>query len=377
MLYSTIVEKDESGLLMIIRAAERFDEHRFLEGIQRRCYTAADIQQAIDQVRIYQARMNGEARALAAFSETFLAEYATDNNKCFETAQLLFNRIRSTISASRKVFKKTCPIIRKRQPQRAERPSVFSRSLLSRVECGQDLFGILSFEESVQTLYAELQAFFTTVIQTLCLCRYMIMTESAIRSDADRCALIYKDCERKVLGGARELSKFLSSCKVQGESELAERKARARSLKDFYRDNYHKWDTGQFRMSVAVELVRQGQNMGLTDVEAVLWHGRHEKALKVREVVSRFDELTGAEGQKGKLDSGLLVTFLKWCEVDLDKEKLLYEDYFCKEYRGRFQTLKWNSISQERKSRKESGIGDAEMAKSFELTSGRVLNYEL
>ena len=366
MLYNTIVDKDEQGLLMILRAAEKFNEDRFLEGIHQRCYTAEDIQQAIDQVRAYQARLNTEARALVCFSHTFLQEYATDNNKCFETAHALFNRIRSTISASRKVFKKTCPIIRKRQPQQAGRPSVFLRSVLARGECPQDMFGLLSYEESVQTLYSELQAFFTIIITTLGLCRYMIRTEQAIREDGDRCAQIYRDCEKKVMGGVRELTKFLSTTKALPESELAERKAKARSMKDFYKENYHKWDTGQFRMLVALEVLNKGHNAGLTDLEALLWSDDHAKALRVREVVARFDELDNVEGQKGKLNSGTLVSFLKWCAVDADKEKKLYEEYFCKEYHGRYQALRWNGVSQERKNRKELGVSDESMAEDFE-----------
>ena len=366
MLYSTIVEKDDSGLQMIIRAAERFDEQRFLQGIQQRCYTAEDILRAIDQVRIYQSRLNTEARALVAFSERFLQDYATDNNKCYETAEMLFNRIRSTISASRKVFKKTCPIIRRQQPQRTERPSVFMRSMLSHGECGQDLFGVMSFEDSVQTLYAELQSFFTTVITTLCLCRYMIKTERAIREDGVRCAKIYKECERRALGGVREMTKFLSAANLLPESELAERKAKARSIGDFYQENYHRWNAEQFRMSVAVEVLRRGRNDGLTAVEAWLWPADHERVVRVRTAIARFDELEGVEGQKGKLDSGTLVCFLKWCGVDAEKEKKLYEEYFCKEYVGRYQKLTWGAVSLERKNRKENEVSSEEMAADFE-----------
>ena len=88
---------------------------------------------------------------------------------------------------------------------------MFMRSMLSHGECGQDLFGVMSFEDSVQTLYAELQSFFTTVITTLCLCRHLIKTERAIREDGVRCAKIYKDCEQRALGGVRELTKFFCS----------------------------------------------------------------------------------------------------------------------------------------------------------------------
>nr|MCR4853402.1 hypothetical protein [Prevotella sp.] len=62
MRYTTIVEKDEKGLQMIIRAAQQFEEDRFLEGLNQRCYTDEDIRQTIDQVRIYQSRLNTEAR---------------------------------------------------------------------------------------------------------------------------------------------------------------------------------------------------------------------------------------------------------------------------------------------------------------------------
>ena len=71
MRYSTIVDKDERGLIKIIEAAQKFEEDRFLEGIRQRCYTAEDIQVAIDRIREYQAKLNTEARALVfSFSNT-------------------------------------------------------------------------------------------------------------------------------------------------------------------------------------------------------------------------------------------------------------------------------------------------------------------
>jgi hypothetical protein len=89
--------------------------------------------------------------------------------------------------------------------------------------------------------------------------------------------------------------------------------------------------------------------------------------------VERFDELNGAEGQKGKLDSGLVVEFLKWCGVEPSKEKKLYEEYFCRNYHGRFQLLSWKTISQVRKSRMDSRIGDEEQASSFQKVLNRLI----
>ena len=106
MRYSTIVEKDDKTLVEIITALEQFEQDRFIAGIQARHYMKYDIEQALDMVTSYQSRMNVEARSLVRFSETFIRQFATDNNKCFETAQRYFNRIRSTLCAIKKVFQK-------------------------------------------------------------------------------------------------------------------------------------------------------------------------------------------------------------------------------------------------------------------------------
>jgi hypothetical protein len=369
MRYTTIVDKDERGLIQIIEAAKKFEEDRFLEGIRQRCYTAADVQTAIDRVREYQSRLTSEARALVYFSETFLQQYATDNNRCFETAQLLFNRIRSTLKASRAVFRKTCPTRRRVQPAVCERPSIYLRSVLSGGECNRDLFGIQSYEDSVQTLYMEMKTFFTTVITTLGLCHYMIRTERAIREDGDRCEQIYKECEARALGSIREVTRVLESVKTLPENELNERKARARSSKDFYRENYHQWDTGQFRMSVALDVLRKGRNDGLTDEETRLWPDDHQHALRVKEVIGRIDTLPGIEGNPNKLKGSFVVELIKWAAVgSQDREKAFY-DYFCRQYRaqgGRYETPSWNAISTERKNRRDMGISDDEQVRSFE-----------
>ena len=107
MRYTTIVEKSDKTLLEIIGALEQFEKDRFIAGIQARHYTKFQIEQTLDMVRSYQSRMNMEARSLMCFSENFIQQFATDNNKCFNEAQRYFNRIRSTLCALKKVFQKT------------------------------------------------------------------------------------------------------------------------------------------------------------------------------------------------------------------------------------------------------------------------------
>ena len=364
MRYNTIVEKSEDGLCEIIRAVEQFEEDRFLAGLQVRRYTMYDVQQMTLTVREYQARMNREVLALGSFSETFIQEYATDHNKCFETAERLFNRLRTTIGASRKVFRKTCPIVRRQVPSSTD-VSVFRRSVLSFAACQRDVFGVGSYEDSVRLLYEDLKTFFTTVIQALMLCRNMIHAELAVRQDEAQCLAIYRGCREKVLAGVKDLATTVGLVMV-ADSELDRRRLSAKSLAGYAQENYHRWGTSEFRASILVEAVRQGRNNGLTDDEARLWPDDHEKALQVRSIIERFDELEGVEGSKGKLNGSLLVEFIKWCGVRKDMEKNLYETYFCTTYKGRLKLLTWNTVYKVRRDREAGGITDEEERMAFE-----------
>ena len=367
MKYKTIVDKNEGSLLQIIKAAESFNAGGFLENLRKRNLSTYEIEQLTDEVREYQLKMNREVKALVRFSETFLSSYATENNRCFETAERLFNHIRSTISAARKLLRKTCPRRMGRQPEGKERPLFYLRSTLTIGTHTGDLFGIESFEASVQTLFENMTTFFSTVINTLALCHSMIVSESEIRQDADRCMSIYNDTCARLMDEVRQMSRWLESVRQLPESQLLKRKNQARSEKSFARENYHQYTPAELKQMLVLEMVKKGHNDGLTDEEALFWPDDHDQALRVRRVIPLFDQL-GAEGMKGKMDSGVIIEFLKWCKVESKLEKQLYQ-YFCQAYKdqgGRLQTLGWSSVCQVRKDRREQQISDEEQAESFE-----------
>ena len=373
MRYRTIVEKNESSLLQIIQAVESFNAGGFLESLRRRNLSTYEIDQMVDEVRMHQIKMNREVKALVRFSETFLISYATENNRCYETAEQLFNRIRSTISGARKVLRKTCPRRMRRQPEGKEQPLFYLRSMLTVGSHTGDLFGIESFECSVQQLFHVMTTFFATVLSTLALCHRMIVSEREIRQDADRCLDIYNDTCAKLMDEVNQMSRWLGDVKDLSENTLLKRKHQTRSEKAFARENYHQYTPAELKQMLMIEVLRRGQNDGLTEEEALLWPNDHEQALKVRRVIPLIDQL-GAEGLKGKMDSGLIIEFLKWCKVDSKLEKRLYQ-YFCRAYKeqgGRLQVLGWSSISQVRKDRRDREISDEEQAASFERLLSRI-----
>ena len=58
MIYSTIVEKNESALQQIIDALDLFEKERFVAGIQAGRFSKYEIVQTLEMVQVYQKRMN-------------------------------------------------------------------------------------------------------------------------------------------------------------------------------------------------------------------------------------------------------------------------------------------------------------------------------
>ena len=364
MRYSTIVEKDDKTLLEIIDMLEQFEKERFIAGLQMRHYSTFQIEQTLDMVRSYQSRLNMEARALSNFSESFIRQFATDNNKCFKEAQRYFNRIRSTLCALKKVFQMTCQKSMAQLPEGKEHPSVFERSPLGKGAYMVDMYGLASYDDAVQQLYHEMETLLTTATATLALCHQMIENEKMIREDAELLKSIYHNSCQQLMGSVREYAGMMEAPDQLPETDLNKRRRKARSMDDFLRAEYHNVPKQEFKKYVWLEAVRQGRNDGLTEEETFLWPNNHEKVQAVRWAIENFD-MMDVEGQLGKLNSVSMVYFLKWCGVEKAKEKRLYQ-YFCDTYKGKFHPLVWSSISKERKEQHERGITDRGAAATFQ-----------
>ena len=364
MRYSTIVEKDDKTLLEIIDMLEQFEKERFIAGLQMRHYSTFQIEQTLDMVRSYQSRLNMEARALSNFSESFIQQFATDNNKCFKEAQRYFNRIRSTLCALKKVFQMTCQKSMAQLPEGKENPSVFERSPLGKGAYMVDMYGLASYDDAVKQLYHEMETLLTTATATLALCHQMIENEKMIREDAELLKSIYHNSCQQLMGSVREYAGMMEAPDQLPETDLNKRRRKASSMDDFLRAEYHNVPKQEFKKYVWLEAVRQGRNDGLTEEETFLWPNNHEKVQAVRWAIENFD-MMDVEGQLGKLNSVSMVYFLKWCGVEKAKEKRLYQ-YFCDTYKGKFHPLVWSSISKERKEQHERGITDRGAAATFQ-----------
>ena len=366
----TIVEKDSSGLEKVLEALEGLLEERFVEGIKSKHRTLYEVEQALEMVRIYQHKINIESKSLTRFSENFIRQYATNNNACFSTAEVLFKKIQSTIKCLKEIFRKTTPRDNRQLPQGVEPPSVFDKSTLTNGEYTPDMYGLDSFPQPVRDLYHAIDTIFASSASVLALCHLMIEQEAEIRGDIVQIRQIYDESCDELLDAVRGFSKFMILEEQLPQNELEERRQKAgiKNFDQFLMDNYHKVDKDVFTQFLVIKTIREAKAQGLTEIEAELWRKNPEKGLLVRKVVENFDLIHGIEGEKDKLDSEAMVMFLKWCEVSESMEIRVYKEYFVPKYSsvGKLKILGWNTISGKRKQMKEQGFSDEVLISNFQ-----------
>lgn len=336
---------------MIIEAAKKFEQGKYLDAIYNCRLKKEDILGIAEYVKEYKARLSREHLALAKFALTFNNEYATENNKCFDSAEKLFGKIRSTICSSKRIYKRFCRTVRKRSPPAAPLgPSVFKRSELVNDYFSEQFFGIETYDECVKNLYEQLEDFFIELLKCLALCRMIIMEESTIRHSPERCMNIYRDCYDKMVNNSRMMVRAFKECKMVPNSEFEERKKNAVSLRDFICSNYHMYDLSQFQMHVVVSELRKDGSM--TDVEKILFGPNNKEfAEKAKLVIQHFDELenNAHKGKhKNKHSAYCVASFMLWCGVGItldDKVKMFVEDYFNNTYKGEYPPAKTNAVN--------------------------------
>ena len=356
------IEKSEEGLDQIIQAAVLFEENRYLEAVRTKNMTEHEMMHLTEDVKLWHSRMRKESLKLAAFSDKFLDEFATDNNRRFQDAYEMFSKVRSTIAGSRKMFKKFCMRMMKNPSNPNASRSVYDRSILSAHVVSRDLFGIQSYNDKVQTLYEEMKDFFTTLVLTLALCHRMIRDEKIIRQDAARCLDIYRKCRADILSSARLFAKtFDVKEKTASESELIERRKNAKSLQEWAQKNYHRMNKSEQMTLVAYEVISEGTRQGMSKDESLLWPDNPDMVKNVKNALALLDAMLPAD--KRNIDGYTLLKFIKWCKVSEKNERKLYE-YIKANYSGTKHIVGWTQVFNVRKYYND--IPDEKLAEAFE-----------
>lgn len=155
MRYTTKIEQSEESMFLIFQQIQTFDRDKVLDAIVQKRMDGYDVQQITALAKEYHAKLYGEKVALGRFAQDFLKQFATVNNKCYETIKMLFNKNRSTVCGIKKIYKKFCKHVRSKQIE----VSALTHSLISDRPYARDFFGIETYGDAVVELCQELESF--------------------------------------------------------------------------------------------------------------------------------------------------------------------------------------------------------------------------
>lgn len=342
----TIVDKSEDGLLQLIAQAEAFEQDNYIQAIREKRLNREEVMKLTDKVHEARRKMCNEFYAIAKFATTFNKQFATRNNGCFSSAEKLFKRLCSSLKGTREMYGKFC---RRRHPSEVKRASValFERSLLSRRQAEEDLFGMVSYEAYVQDLYDEMVAFNKELVFGLVMCRQVLRDESIIKSDPERCLEIFKQCSEEAVATQKNAFAFLSAANTVAvpQSEYEERLSKAKSVQDFATEYFHNMETDDFNNMILCHIVKESKLNGLTDDETILWPKNNPLALKTRKIIEHFDDLN-PKGRGNNLEAAKVAILMDWSGITgTGNEKFFVETYFPKIYSGAYNVPKANSVN--------------------------------
>lgn len=384
MLYSTIVQRDETGFNNIYEAAQEFEAENVLEAILTCKFDQKKIEKTLNLLRHYQYRLNNESMDLVEFSENFIEQYATDHNECFRLTEKLIRRIGTTMTGSMKIFRSFCPVVRRRLDERHNIVPVLDYSRLTFRQFHGQFFGVEPYIESVKTLLHELASFFYHLVTTMKICKDMIRKEEETRKDVQKLKAIFeKDCD-EVLHSVREVFSTFDKIQLVSEEELAERRKNATPMEVWLPRDYHRYDRQWIKTEGIKIRIATGNQYGLDNEAALLWNNNPEWGQTVCSILPKLDTLglpyknskkAAERGKKGTYDSRVMVYMIKWSGVssidtegrikDEEKERRFY-NYCIKNFDGDYLFPTWPAVCRERKYLYSQNVSHEWFVKNFE-----------
>ncbi len=343
MQYSTILEASQETFEQIINSCNGFEVAKVLEAIRERDYDQGEIELMTCEVRETQCKLKKNLVALQNFATVYNKQYATDNNKCYSTAKAMCQKMIPTIAGVKKIFKRLCPINRKKLVDAQGNPvkaSVFTHSHLANVPYSHDLFDMESFPDYVQELCYALCDFCTDLRNIFQLCNTVLAKEDDIRTHPDKCTQIYKENYDKVAKNSRDTIKTINNLGGNLQMDaMSERKNGCRSLQQMICDCFHLFNPSQFQMYVIYDVISEGKKEGLTTTEALLWKDNHQMALDARFVIENFDKLApkgrmNTKEGKHHVKSSYVAMLEEWTGIKGSGNESKFVRYFTETYKG-------------------------------------------
>lgn len=354
MYFTANIYDPVTGFNQICEAATKFNTDRFLYALQYKNWNEQKLELMGNEVATYRMKLETEYDRLVEFSKVFNKEFVTMNNKCFSSALMMLNKLRSGISETKRIFTKFCPRAHKENLLRAfaNMPvSAYEYSYISSETYQLPLFKFEGYPACVSGLYNEMEKFFLVLISCIKLCKQVLDEENKIKSDNKYCKYLFDEFKKKVLYEIADIIMMIPS----DSEELSEDKNLAIASRNHFENDeawapvgFHNYSRTDVKKLIIKQVLEEEEGSDLTPKEKLLFGIDEAKVHKYRHIIRQFDELIPESYHRKNLPAKYIQMFFQFVSIPFKLESDAV-DYFNEIYLSsanhKFTTVSYQAVN--------------------------------
>ena len=348
MSYPLYIEASEETLRKLDEKFKPVAEDRFLYSLQQKRWTIEDVHTFNARLQISYDYTLKEYERIQELRKTYNREYPTDHKKYFSTAIELMSKMRSTLSAYRKIADGFQPK-KKRGSKQKEGVTACDRTPLYNGAYSQDAFGWEVYpDKAVKDLLNNLNDYLGLAGKSLDLCLEVIDEEKAIRANPEWAYALYQNSFDRSVSNCRLMIEYMKQKDEDIDNDIVKAMEEAEDVKQLIAELYHAFSHSDFNFYCACKTISDGRKVGLTPEEAALFGKDNiDKVIRIRTLLDHILELIAqrddAIGWKGMLDGEFVMHLLFWCGWNGSKNEALL-NYVTKRCEGKVNVVKMGAV---------------------------------
>lgn len=348
MGYPLYIEASEETLRKLDEKFKPVAEDRFLYSLQQKNWTIEEIHNFNARLQISYDYTLKEYERIQELRKTYNKEYPTDHKQYLSTAIELMSKMRSTLSAYRKIADGFRPR-KKRGSKVKEGMTACDRTPLYNGAYSQDAFGWEVYpDKAVKDLHKNLNDYLELAGKCLNLCLEIIDEEKEVRADPEWAYALYQYSFNRSVSNSKRTIEYMKQTGDVIDHEIVKAMEKAEDVKQLIAELYHAFNHSDFNFYCACKTISDGRKAGMTPKEAALFGKDNiEKVIRVRALLDHILELAEQRddvvGWEGMLDGAFVMHLLFWCGWNGSKNEALL-NYVTKRCEGKVNVVKMGAV---------------------------------
>ena len=344
---SQIGHSNVEAMEKILAFINSFNVDKLLHAINSKRFNEDTIRSFVLDIREQNIRLERQMQHLYSFGETFNEEYTTSDNKCFDTSARLCFKMRSGIKGIKRTLKKCCKSSRRTLRTGQETPQAIDKTLIASKHYMVDMFGLDSYPEYVEELFAEMMKFYNNMHSCLEESLRVISEEKTTRRDVRKCLDLLKlACEKSrrdqiIFIEAMNDNPALKNAILQTKAlmpnddnpvlnEWKDSEVNENRRESFASRYFHNCTLEDVSKITFYEAVTEAEGDSELMTCIYIFNCDSNKARQIDTAIRKFDALLPDKCKRNQIPSLYLFIFMRWCSEGIGYESFL--NYFGKLY---------------------------------------------